>query len=118
MLRAPLAQLDRAAGFEPVGREFPAAAGQGATTKMFFVYVLRSTSSRQFYTGHTAYIPKRLKEHELGLTRSTKGRGPWELVHQEVFPTRGKAISRERELKTGKGRDELKRILREKKDGR
>lgn len=81
---------------------------------MFFVYVLRSTSTREFYTGHTANIPKRLKEHELGLTRSTKGRGPWHVVHEEQFSTRSEAIKRERELKTGKGRDELKRILREK----
>ena len=101
------------ATFEPVGREFPAAAGQGATTKMFFVYVLRSTSRREFYTGHTANVPKRLKEHELGLTRSTKNRGPWELVHQEVFATRAEAVRRERELKTGKGRHELKEILRQ-----
>jgi putative endonuclease len=84
---------------------------------MFFVYVLRSQSTRRFYTGHSARIPERLKEHELGLTRSTKGRGPWDLIHQEVFTTRPEAVRRERELKTGKGRDELKRILREKEMG-
>ena len=78
---------------------------------MFFVYVLRSQSTGQFYTGQTANISERIQKHEAGHSRSTKGKGPWELVHQEECLTRADAMRRERELKTGKGRDELKRIL-------
>ena len=36
------------------------------------------------------------------------------IVHQEVFATRAQAMRREKELKTGKGREELKRILKSK----
>jgi len=36
------------------------------------------------------------------------------IVHQEVFATRAEAMRREKELKTGKGREELKRILESK----
>ena len=77
---------------------------------MFFVYVLRSQMTGRFYTGQTSSIPERLQKHEQGLSPSTKGRGPWELVHQEQFETRAQAMRRERELKTGKGRDELQAI--------
>ena len=70
-----------------------------------------SEPTGQFYTGHTASIPARRNRHEQGLSPSTKGRGPWELVYQEEFETRAEAMRRERELKTGKGRDELKRLF-------
>jgi len=84
---------------------------------MFFVYVLRSVSSQRFYTGQTDRPAERLQEHQEGLSPSTKDRGPWVLVHQEVFETRAEAMRREKELITGKGRDELKRILRSKNTG-
>ena len=82
--------------------------------KMFFVYVLRSRSSGDFYTGHSGNLLKRVEEHNSGLSPSTKNRGPWDLVHHESFATRAGAMRRERELKTGKGRDEVQRILRSK----
>ena len=78
---------------------------------MFYVYVLRSQSSGRLYTGQTASVADRVQQHEQGLSPSTKGRGPWELVHQEAFATRAEAMRRERELKTGKGREELQRLL-------
>ena len=84
---------------------------------MFFVYVLRSQSSQRFYTGQTERPEERIQEHQDGMSRSTKGGGPWELVHQERFATRAEAMKREKELKTGKGRDELKRILELKSKG-
>ena len=78
---------------------------------MFFVYVLQSQSTGSFYTGQTADLMSRIEEHNSGSSLSTKDRGPWVLVHSETFLTRAEAMRRERELKTGKGRDELKRIL-------
>ena len=78
---------------------------------MFFVYVLRSRATGRLYTGHTSSIPERIAKHEQGLSPSTRGQGPWDVVHHEEFGTRGEAMRRERELKTGKGRDELKRLL-------
>ena len=78
---------------------------------MFTVYVLRSRSLRHFYTGQTARLEERIEEHQLGLSPSTKGRGPWDLVHTEIFSTRAEAMKRERELKSGTGRDELRKIL-------
>ena len=39
---------------------------------MFFVYILRSKKAERYYTGHTANIDKRLREHNSGKVRSTK----------------------------------------------
>ena len=78
---------------------------------MFTVYVLRSKSTGRLYTGFTANLQRRLEEHNSDVSTSTKNRGPWELLHREEFPTRSDAMRRERELKTGKGRDELAKLL-------
>ncbi len=78
---------------------------------MFYVYVLRSQTTGRLYTGSTWDLHRRLNEHAQGLSFSTRRGGPWELVHQEQFPTRGEAMSRERYLKTGKGREELQVLL-------
>jgi len=78
---------------------------------MFFVYILRSETSGRLYTGHTANLTQRMGQHEEGLTKSTKNRGPWSLVHCEQFGTRAEAMRRERFLKSGQGREQLRRII-------
>jgi len=70
---------------------------------MFSVYVLYSKSANHHYTGRTSDLKKRLQQHNSNLCRSTKNRGPWELVREERFLTLGEAARREKELKTGKG---------------
>ncbi|MGB6973866.1 MAG: GIY-YIG nuclease family protein [Terracidiphilus sp.] len=82
---------------------------------MAFVYVLRSTSTGGLYTGATTDLDRRLLQHNLNLSRSTKNRGPWVLVHKEEVASLADAYKRERFLKTGKGRDELRRILNDAK---
>ena len=78
---------------------------------MPFTYVLRSANTGQLYTGATSDLKNRLAQHNSDQSRSTKNRGPWELVYWEEFETLTQALRRERYLKTGKGRDEIKRIL-------
>ncbi len=78
---------------------------------MFFVYVLRSKTSGRLYIGYTSDLTQRLGQHNHGVTKSTKNRGPWELVHREGFATRGEAMQQERFLKSGQGREELKNLL-------
>jgi putative endonuclease len=78
---------------------------------MFTTYVLRSQATQRLYTGSPSDFEKRLEQHDANVSASTKNRGPWELVHREDFPTRAEAVRRERYLKTGKGREELKRLL-------
>jgi len=76
---------------------------------MFTVYVLYSTKIQKKYTGFTQDLEKRIIQHNLGLLgKFTKGKGPWVLIYSEIFQTKVEAIVREKELKTGKGRDFLK----------
>ena len=76
---------------------------------MYFVYVLRSTVSEFYYTGHTQNLRIRIAQHNSGKTRSTKAYVPLELVYFEVLKTRTEAISRERYLKSGVGREFLRK---------
>jgi putative endonuclease len=81
---------------------------------MPFTYVLRSTSTGASYTGATTNLENRLAQHNSDQSRSTKNRGPWILIHHEEYATLAEARRREIFLKSGRGRDELKRILQEK----
>jgi putative endonuclease len=78
---------------------------------MFFVYVIQNQSSGRLYTGFTRDLTQRLGQHNSGITKSTKGRGPWDLVYSEPHSTRAGAMRREKFLKSGKGREELQGIL-------
>ena len=78
---------------------------------MFYVYVLCSLPTGRLYVGFTSDLTQRLGQHNEGLTKSTRNRGPWELVYQEESASKREALSRERFLKTGQGREYLKRLL-------
>ena len=75
---------------------------------MFFVYVLRSVVNNWFYTGQTENLNARLKQHNAGKTKSTKGYRPLELVYFEVCNSRKNALAREKFLKSGIGREFLR----------
>ena len=77
---------------------------------MFTVYVLRNPEGR-LYIGHSAHLDRRLREHDAGLARWTKERGPWRLAHKETFATRAEAIQRERQLKRGRLNQQLRRLI-------
>ena len=77
---------------------------------MYFVYVLRSLKDGRLYKGLTSDLERRVKEHNSGQAKSTKGFLPWELFHVEEFETREEARKREKYLKSGQGRDFLKTI--------
>ena len=75
------------------------------------VYVLRSLKNGRLYTGSTDRLDERLREHARGKTAYTRHAGPFELVYSEEAEDRLTARRRERFLKSGQGREELKRIL-------
>ena len=70
--RAPLAQLDRASGYEPEGREFESLRARHSLSCMHFVYVLRSTVAKRRYVGSCADVNQRFGQHNEGLASSTK----------------------------------------------
>ncbi len=73
-----------------------------------FVYVIRSKKDGRFYVGITANVEKRVLEHNLGRTKSTKRYVPWELFFFETYLDRLKARVREKYLKTGYGKQWIK----------
>ncbi len=75
---------------------------------MMFVYVLKSEKEGRLYVGMTISVEKRLKEHNAGKTKSTKGYRPWKVVHTEEYPDRTTARKREKYLKSGYGKQWLK----------
>ncbi len=78
---------------------------------MFYTYILRSRATGRYYTGSTANLQARLQQHNSNASASTKNLGPWDLAHHEEFATLAEAVRRERYFKTGRGRDELKKLV-------
>jgi putative endonuclease len=78
---------------------------------MYHVYVLRSTVTGRLYTGSTADIQDRLRRHNAGECKATRHGVPWTLVYTEAYPTRAEAFRREQYFKTGRGREELERLI-------
>lgn len=72
------------------------------------MYVLLSLKDREFYTGFTDNLKRRIEEHNRGEEPSTKSRVPFRLVYCEGCMSKRDAIARERQLKTGKGKRYLK----------
>ncbi len=80
--------------------------------KSWYVYVLRSLKDGETYTGSTGDLRKRFKQHREGLSRSTKGRRPLELIYYEMSNNESDARSRELFLKSGMGKRYLKNRLK------
>jgi len=79
---------------------------------MYSVYILYSPSFKKPYTGYTANMEERLKSHNSLATKGyTVKYRPWVLVHIEEFETKKDALKRERELKSGKGREFIRKII-------
>jgi putative endonuclease len=72
--------------------------------------VLRSFKNGRIYIGQTNDVERRLAEHNSGQTKSTRAKGPYQIVHVEEFNNRIDAIQREQFLKSGKGREELRSL--------
>jgi len=80
---------------------------------MFFVYVLKSLKNRKRYVGSTKLKPEdRLKKHNSGTNKFTKGNRPFILVYQEEHTNVTMARKREKFLKSGVGRKFLDETLK------
>ena len=77
----------------------------------YWVYVLESEKTGRFYTGSCEDVDARLRRHNAGDSPATRHGVPWKIVYRESHRSRSEATKRELYLKTGAGRDELKRTL-------
>ena len=89
------------------------ASGDRAGLNMHYVYILKSLKDQKLYIGLTNNIDRRLQQHNNGDVFATKGRRPLVLVRVEKFDSRSLAAKREKFLKSGVGRQEVKDLLRQ-----
>ena len=78
---------------------------------MFTVYAMYSMVDGRIYVGFTSDVNKRVKQHNSGVTKSTKGYRPWKMFYSEPVETREEARIREKYLKSGIGKEFLKSYL-------
>ena len=83
---------------------------------MFYIYVLKSQKDGNLYIGSSGDLKTRVKAHNSGKVRSTKGRKPLVLVYYESYLTKTEARGKENFYKSGVGRRLLKEKL-EKMEG-
>ena len=65
----------------------------------YYVYIIQSAQSGVYYKGYTSYPLLRLEEHNLGQSRYTAGKGPWQMVYLEKMPDKRAALIREKQIK-------------------
>ena len=78
---------------------------------MFFVYAIKSEKDSRIYVGMCVNVELRLKEHNEGKTKSTKGFRPWMLIYSEEAANRIEARKKEKYLKSGVGKEFLKSLV-------
>lgn len=78
---------------------------------MFAMYILQSIKSGKYYIGSTDNLDKRLKRHNNGYSRYTKGKGPFKVVYKEEFASRAEAKKREYYIKSLKSRSAIERLI-------
>ena len=75
----------------------------------YTVYVLRNPAGR-FYIGLTEDLPRRVEQHNQGISTWTRHKGPWHLVWNRECASLSAARRLENELKSQKGGDGFYRL--------
>jgi len=75
----------------------------------YYVYTLLSLKDKKLYIGFTIDLRNRLSQHVRGEVKSTANRRPLRLIHYEYFINEDDARMREVFLKSGFGRDNLRK---------
>ena len=82
-------------------------------SKKFWVYIIQSKIDNWTYTGHTNDVDRRLNDHNRGKMSSTRHHRPLKLIYTEEFSSRSDAMIREKFLKSGKGREVRKELIKQ-----
>ena len=77
----------------------------------WWVYAMISTKSHIIYVGMSEQVEQRVKVHNNGKVKSTKGHTPWECFFQEYIGDRVRAREVEKYYKSGVGKRKLKKML-------
>lgn len=77
---------------------------------MYYVYALKSINRNYIYVGLTNNLQRRVNEHNSGYNKTTKPYAPFVLIFHKKFPTRQEARNNEKYLKSGVGKEFLRRL--------
>ena len=78
----------------------------------YCVYVLFSPQFNQIYIGFSNDVEGRLTSHnELARKGWTIRFRPWTLVYKQAFQTKKEAMAREKQLKSAKGREWIRKSI-------
>ena len=80
---------------------------------MVTVYVLLSEKDAATYVGMALNAFVRLKEHNTGKNRYSKGHIPWKIIYMEEHSDWGSARIREKYLKSTAGKNWLRKYFNE-----
>jgi putative endonuclease len=78
---------------------------------MWYIYILRSLKDNQLYIGMTNDLRERFRLHNLGKVPATQFRRPFEIIYFEGHHNKYDAAAREQFLKTGWGKNWIKKTL-------
>ena len=78
---------------------------------MVYVYVIESLLDKTWYKGMAIDPIERLKDHNAGKNRFTKGHRPWKIIYTEPHKDWKLARPREQYLKTSAGHKWLEKYL-------
>ena len=77
----------------------------------YYIYLLESESDGIWYVGLSCNPDERLKQHNRGKSKFTKGHIPWKLLYKEKIGNLKDARQKEKYYKTAAGKRRLKKIL-------
>ena|SRR3989344_5097948 len=78
------------------------------------IYILKFKKSGRYYIGSTTDIKRRLNQHKIGYTASTKRVAEtFKMVFSQDFETLSKARAVERKIKSWKRRDFIEKIIKD-----
>ena len=86
---------------------------KGGKSFMYFVYIIHSQKKDRYYIGVTADIKKRLASHNSGANHSTRAYIPWVVIYQEEYIDKRSAWLREKQIKSYKGGEAFKKLIRQ-----
>ena len=80
---------------------------------MWFVYVIYNAENGKIYIGESGNIAERIVAHnqKRGNHFTAKFSGDWKLIYQEEAVNRKAALVREKQLKSYRGRESLKKYI-------
>lgn len=80
---------------------------------MYIIYAIYNKHHKKIYIGQTMDLSRRLREHNEHTFRGFTSRfdGSWQLIYQESVTERGEALKREKQLKSYRGREFVKKHI-------